>query len=118
MTSKPEIKCGDLFLVDFNPGTGHEYQGKRPALVIESDKQIKKSNLITILPLTSNLDNRVVDDIFIKVNKDNRLKFDSIIKVYNIISFDYSRFVNKIGEVDREILKKARNYLLKHFDLF
>ncbi len=46
-----------------------------------------------------------------------QLKFDSLIKVYNIISFDYSRFINKIGVADKEILNKIKNYLTKHFDL-
>jgi len=115
--TESEIKFGELFLVDFSPSFGHEYQGKRPALVIESDRQIKKSNLITILPLTSNLDNKIDDDIFIKIDKDNRLKFDSIIKVYNIVSYDRLRFINKIGKIDQEIYKKVKDYLLKHFDL-
>jgi mRNA interferase MazF len=115
--TESEIKFGELFLVDFSPSLGHEYQGKRPALVIESDGQIKKSNLITVLPLTSNLDNKIDDDIFIKIDKDNRLKFDSIIKVYNIVSYDRLRFINKIGKIDQEIYKKVKDYLLKHFDL-
>jgi mRNA interferase MazF len=117
MTIGSEIKCGELFLVDFNPSSGHEYQGKRPALVVESDSQIKRSNLVTILPLTSNLDNKTDDDIFIKIDKDNHLKFDSIIKVYNIVSFDRLRFINKIGKINQATLKEVKDYLLKHFDL-
>jgi mRNA interferase MazF len=111
------IEYGELFLVNFNPGLGHEYQGKRPAIVIESNKQLKKSNLVTILPLTSNLDNRIADDIIIETDKNNRLKFDSLIKVYDIISFDRSRFINKIGVANKEVLNQTKKYLLKHFDL-
>jgi mRNA interferase MazF len=111
------IECGELFLVNFNPGLGHEYQGKRPAIVIESNKQLKKSNLVTILPLTSNLDNRIADDIIIEADKSNRLKFDSLIKVYDIISFDRSRFINKIGITNKNILSKIKKYLLEHFNL-
>jgi len=117
MINKHQVSCGDLFLVDFDPSAGHEYQGKRPALVIESDEQIKKSNLITILPLTSNLENKVDDDILVETDGDNRLKFDSIVKVYDIISFDYSRFINYIGKIDQEKMKKVKEYLIKHFDL-
>lgn len=112
-----EIKYGYLYLADFNPSVGHEYQGKRPALVIESDKQINKSNLITVLPLTSNLENKNNDDIFVEVDKDNHLKFDSIIKVYDIVSFDRARFINRIGKINQETNRMVKNYLLKHFDL-
>jgi len=118
MINRQEVKHGDLFLVDFDPSTGHEYQGKRPALVIESDEQIKKSNLVTVLPLTSNLDNMLDDDILVEVDGVNRLKYDSIIKVYDIISFDYSRFICRIGSLEKNILMKVKKYLSRHFDLY
>ncbi len=114
---KDDIKQGELYLVNFNPSAGHEFQGKRPALVIESDVQIKKTNLISIIPLTSNIGNKISDDIFISKDNNNKLISDSIIKVYYICSFDYYRFINKIGKVDEEILEKIKIYLKKHFDL-
>jgi len=117
MIDKAKIKCGDLYLADFNPSIGHEYQGKRPALVIESNGQINKSNLVTVLPLTSNLENKNESDIFVEVDKINQLKFDSIIKVYDIVSFDHLRFINKIGRINQPILEEVKDYLLKHFDL-
>ncbi|MFA5086374.1 MAG: type II toxin-antitoxin system PemK/MazF family toxin [Candidatus Paceibacterota bacterium] len=111
------IGYGQYFLVNFNPGSGHEYQGKRPAIVIESDKQLRKSNLVTVLPLTSNLDNKVEDDIVVRADASNRLKFDSVIKVFDIASFDRSRFINKIGEAEKGTLREIKGYLSKHFDL-
>lgn len=117
MITKHQVCQGDLFLVDFDPSAGHEYQGMRPALVIESDEQIKKSSLATVVPLTSNLDNKLEDDILVEVDSDNRLKYDSVIKVYDIISFDYSRFVNYIGKIDQDVMNKVKKYLRKHFDL-
>jgi len=117
MINNQQISCGDIFLVDFDPSAGHEFQKMRPALVIESDEQIKKSNLITILPLTSNLDNQVEDDILIEVDSDNRLQFDSVIKVYGIMSFDYSRIINYIGKANPQIMDRVREYLKRHFGL-
>lgn len=117
ITNKNDIRYGELFLVNFNPSIGHEFQGKRPAIVIESDEQIKKSNLITVLPLTSNLNNKLYNDIIIKSDSRNNLIKDSVIKVYDIYSFDYSRFINKIGVVNEEILGKIKEYLKKHFGI-
>jgi len=117
MINNQQVSCGDIFLVDFDPSAGHEFQKMRPALVIESDEQIKKSNLITVLPLTSNLDNQVDNDILIEVDGDNKLQFDSVIKVYGIMSFDYSRIVNYIGKASPEIMDKVKEYLKKHFNL-
>ncbi|MBU1176955.1 MAG: type II toxin-antitoxin system PemK/MazF family toxin [Patescibacteria group bacterium] len=109
------FKQGEIFLVDFDPSIGHEYQGKRPAIVIESEEQIKKTNLITVIPLTSNLENKMADDILIVRNNNNKLVNDSIIKVSNICSFDYLRFINKIGVVDIKIIRQIKDYLKKHF---
>ena len=115
--NKSSIRWGELYLVNFNPSIGHEFQGKRPALIIESDEQIKKSNLITVLPLTSNLNNKLSDDIIIKHDSQNNLLKDSVVKVYDICSFDYSRFINKIGAVDEQMMKKVKIYLKSHFKI-
>lgn len=117
MNNKIKLQQGDLCLFNFNPSAGHEYQGKRPAIVIESDKQISRSSLVTIMPLTSNLDNSFVDDIVVKCDDKNRLICDSVIKVHNIVSFDYKRFINRIGVVDADVLEEIKNYLKKHFDI-
>ena len=86
MINKLNVKQGDLYFINFNPSVGREYQGKRPALIVQSNIQIKKSNLITVMPLTSNLENCLSDDIIIQKNNTNRLISDSVIKVYNIIN--------------------------------
>lgn len=117
MNSRVKLRQGDLCLFNFNPSTGHEFQGKRPALVIQSDEQIGRSSLITVIPLTSNINNCLEDDILVKVTSRNRLYSDSVIKVYNIISLDYRRFINKIGVVEGGILDKVKKYLIKHFGL-
>jgi len=115
MNSKINVKQGDLYLINFNPSVGHEYQGKRPAIIIQANIQIRKSNLITVIPLTSNLENCLNDDIIVRKNRTNRLISDSVIKVYNIISFDYKRLINKIGVADEIILNQVKDYLRKHF---
>ena len=117
MSAKINLKQGDLCLFDFSPSIGHEFQGKRPALIIQSDNQITKSSLITVMPLTSNLNNHLKDDVFVMANFKNKLFVDSIIKVYNIISLDYERFVNKIGCVDGDTMIKVKEYLRKHFEI-
>lgn len=117
MISRVHLRQGDLCLFNFNPSIGHEYQGKRPALVIQANGQIRKSSLVTLVPLTSNLDNRLNDDIVIVKDENNKLISDSVIKVHNIISFDYNRFINKIGRIESGTVDEVKAYLKKHFDL-
>jgi len=117
MISRAFLRQGDLCLFNFNPSVGHEYQGKRPALIIQGNVQISKSNLVTVIPLTSNLDNCLNNDIVVEKDESNRLISDSVIKVHNIISFDYDRFINKIGRIENKALEKVKEYLKLHFDL-
>ena len=52
------MKQGEIWMVKFPEDTeGHEYIKDRPAVIIESDLQLKKSNVFTILPITSNINN-------------------------------------------------------------
>jgi mRNA interferase MazF len=112
---KGDLKYGDIVLVDFYPSIGHEYRGQRPAIVIEADKHIGMSNTVTIIPMTSNLENRLPDDILVSKDSNNNLACDSLIKVFSIASFDYQRFIKKIGRVDSDIIKLLKKYLIKHF---
>jgi mRNA interferase MazF len=44
---------GDIVWLDFNPQTGHEQKGKRPAIVISPKKYNEKVNLGLFCPITS-----------------------------------------------------------------
>ena len=117
MMTKGEISFGDVVWVEFDPSVGHEYQSKRPAIVVQSDEQLKKTNLVTIIPLTSQKGNRMPDDILVEACKENNLMSDSIAKVYCVTSFDYTRFEKVIGKINEEIAIKIKEYFKKHFDI-
>jgi len=44
---------GDIVWLDFTPQTGHEQQGKRPAVVISPKAYNKKAGLALFCPITS-----------------------------------------------------------------
>ena len=111
------MKQGELWLVQFLNSVGREFKGARPALIIESDLQISKSNVFTIMPLTSNTNNKISGDILIIKDSQNKLFCDSILKVHQIQSFDRARFIKRIGIVKKDVLDKVKNYLKSHFDL-
>ncbi len=117
MMRKGELNFGDIVWTEFDPSVGNEYQNKRPALVVQSDKQLKRSNLVTVIPLTSNTTANVNDDILIIADTQNHLRTNSMAKVYNVVSFDYSRFHKVIGRVNPQLLSIVKQYFKKHFDL-
>lgn len=46
---------GQIWMVNFDPSFGHEYRKIRPALIIESDHYIETGNLLTVVPLSSQI---------------------------------------------------------------
>ena len=47
------MKQGDIIKLDFNPQTGHEQAGYRPAVVISNDFFNEKTNLTIVCPITN-----------------------------------------------------------------
>ena len=113
------MKQGEIWLVNFNPSVGHEFRKERPAIIISANPVIKYSNLITVMPITSNLDSCLNDDIKIFKDDENCLFTDSIIKVCSISSFDKNngRFIKKVGTANEYIIDQIKKYIKKHFSL-
>ena len=47
---------GQIWLVDFDPSVGHEYKKVRPALIIQHDRYIPLSTLVSVIPLSDQTD--------------------------------------------------------------
>lgn len=109
------MKKGEIWLVNFDPALGHEFQKVRPALVLQSVKIASK--LITVMPLSSQVSNKSTSDIFLKKDSKNRLFADSLIKVQQISSFDKKRLIHYVGVVSQKTLKQIDKYIKEHFNL-
>jgi len=98
---------GQLWLVNFDPSFGHEYKKIRPALIVQHDRYIFTSTLLTIIPLSSQLAKRMVLDVVIPKGAQNRLMKDSLLKMSQISSFDKRRFIKYIGILNDEVLRQV-----------
>lgn len=101
------FRCGQIWLVNFDPSFGHEYRKVRPALIVQSDSYIASNNLLAVIPLSSQAAKKTVLDIPVPKDVKNRLMTDSLLKTKQISSFDKRRFIKLIGLVDVQILKRA-----------
>ena len=110
------IQTGDIFLINWDPSQGHEFQKFRPGVVVSSQVALCNHSLVSVLPLTSNIKNCTEYDVFIKKTEENKLFADSVIKVGYVSSFDPRRFIKKIGNAENNILEKSLKYLKEvHF---
>jgi mRNA interferase MazF len=46
-------KQGDLITMDFNPQSGHEQAGRRPALVISNEAYHRRTEMAIVCPITN-----------------------------------------------------------------
>ena len=63
---------GQIWLVNFDPSFGHEYQKIRPALIVQNDMYIKTSNLVTVVPVSSQVSKRTPLDILLEKDDENK----------------------------------------------
>jgi len=61
---------GDIVWLNFNPSSGHEQKGKRPAVVISPKKYNEKIGLGLFCPITSKIKNYPFE---VKIENDNRV---------------------------------------------
>lgn len=101
-----KFQRGQIWLVNFDPSFGHEYKKVRPALLVQNNRYTESSNLLTVIPISSQMTKQTELDILLKKDSRDRLMSDSLLKTKQISSFDKRRFIKLIGDVDEETMKK------------
>jgi len=99
-----EYKRGDIVLVNFNPWRQKEEVGKiRPAVIISDSVYNEYSDLIVVIPLTTNL----IDDagiLRVRINKREKLERDSDAMIEQIRSISKNRIIEKIAKISKNEL--------------
>ena len=110
-------KKGEIYLVNFDPTFGHEIKKKRPALILSNDIHNQYSPLVTVAPLSSNINKIYPFEVYVP-KKSIGLNENSKIMIIQLRSIDKKRLINKIGNIeDQEILDKINHVISEHFDL-
>lgn len=102
------FRCGQIWLVNFDPSFGHEYKKVRPALIIQNNSYIESSDLLTVIPISSQITKQTELDILLRKDTQNRLMTDSLLKTKQISSFDKRRFIKLVGFANEETMKKIK----------
>ncbi len=94
---------GDFVIVNFNPQSGHEQQGRRPALVISNNAFNQKMGLAIVCPIT-NTDRKIPFHIQVQSNK-----LSGFIMTEQVKSIDYK--TRQIKFVDNAKTQTIRQVL-------
>ncbi|MBN2848829.1 MAG: type II toxin-antitoxin system PemK/MazF family toxin [Coriobacteriia bacterium] len=98
------IPCkGDLIALTFDPQTGHEQQGRRPALVVSNDLFNERTGLCIVCPVT-----RTDRGHPFHVRIPDGEPVEGCVMVEQMKSVDYrARGARRIGVAPRSVLDEA-----------
>lgn len=98
---------GDLVALTFDPQSGHEQRGRRPALVISNDLFNRHTGLCIACPITS-----TQRDYPFHVVIPEGHKVNGVVMVEQVKSIDYSaRQVKRIGAAPDSLLEEVLSIL-------
>ncbi len=110
-------KKGEIYLVNFDPTIGHEAKKKRPALIISNNIHNQYSPLVTVAPLSSNINKVYPFEVYVS-KKSTGLSENSKIMIIQLRSVDQKRLINKIGNIeDNKIINQINKVISEHFAL-
>ena len=97
---------GDIVWLIFNPQSGHEQKGKRPAIVLSPKEYNKKVGLGLFCPITSKVKNYPFE---VKISNT---KINGVVLSDQIKSFDWrTRDIEFIAKEKSEIVEEINNKL-------
>ena len=103
------MQCAQIWLVNFDPSVGHEYQKVRPAIIVQNTNYITLDSLVTIVPISSKMQKKTLLDVVLSPSNQNNMLVQSLIKVKQISSFDRIRFIKFIGIADALIMEQVKS---------
>lgn len=107
-----KLKRGDLFYADLNPVVGSEQGGLRPVLIVQNDVGNKYSPTVIIAAITSQRNKaKMPTHVELKSSEDYGITKNSIILLEQIRTIDKQRLREKIGKLDKDLMRKVDDAL-------
>ena len=101
MTSEP--KRGDLFWLDWSPGRGSEQQGRRPALIVQTDSANANPRYANTIVVAVSTKGRAVPlHVALEPTEQNGLSELSYAKCEQVMTISKDRLIERIGQITYE----------------
>ena len=111
------FKRGEIYFAKLNPTVGSEIQKSRPVLIVSNDIANKYSNLITVLPITSQVSKVYNFEVFLS-KEESGLDKDSKVACHQIRTISKLRISGKkVGLIDDSLMNQVENSLLLHLGI-
>lgn len=112
-TSNPQVRRGEIYWLDWNPGRGSEQAGRRPALVIQENPASSNPNYpMTIVAAISTKGRLIPAHVQVQPSAQNGLAATSYVKCEQLQTVSKERLDQYIGELDSADMARV-NHALK-----
>lgn len=112
------MKRGEIYYADLNLAIGDETKKIRPVLIISNNANNNVANTITIIPITSNVDNVYPFEVLLNIHESGLSKISKA-QCHQIRTISKNRISNRKiqGVLSHLILSKINSALKLHLDL-
>lgn len=111
------MNFGDIYLIEIPSSGGHEQQGARPAIIVQTPEDIEKIPTVLVVPFTTQIKASNFPFTFVvEPDSTNHLASTSVALVFQLRAIDKKRLKNKLGNlhpVDIQTLKQNLEKILK-----
>jgi len=120
MASSSDYRLGSIPIARFDPSVGTEIRKTRPALVISGTLFNERRSKVTVLPFTSARphDPRIsAAAILVPASPQNGLDTDSLLVCVDPMTFDKTRLVQQVGQLESELFSQSQEILQRYLEL-
>ena len=111
-----KITRGDIFIANLDPTIGKEIQKTRPVIIVSNDIGNNHSNLVTVVPVTSQRLQKTYPYEVLLPESTGLLK-PSKAKANQVRTLDKSRLTKKVGRLNAKTIVELNLALRVHLDL-
>jgi mRNA interferase MazF len=110
------MKQGEIWELYFDPVTGREQGGRRPAVILSGDLLNTYLDVVIVCPLTTKVKN-YKGNLVLSPTEKNGLEEISEVLTFHIRSVSKDRLKRKLGSIslkEVEVIKSTLNDILKY----
>ena len=110
------VRRGDVFWANLDPTVGVEIKKTRPVVVVSNDVINRRSRLVIVVPLTTNIARLSPSHVLIPQGEGG-LGQDSKVLTEQIRAMDKQRLVSKIGTLSDRFLRLIEQAIRNSLDM-
>jgi mRNA interferase MazF len=111
------MKRGDIYYANLNPAVGSEIAKRRPILVVSNNANNRAANIITILPITSNVSKVYPFEVLLSCENSSLPKVSKV-QAQQIRTISKQRIErDAVGELSEELMQLVDAAIRLHLGL-